>query len=201
MSSSEGSTAGILGGTFDPVHIGHLIIAEEIRSKCNLQKILFIPSAHPPHKAIREVTPARLRWEMVCLAIQDNPGFQASAVEIEREGPSYTVDTLTQLRDLWGQKVQIYLIIGADEAIDVSTWKEPDRVFALCTVLVASRPRFDLQAIDPGWRKKMKLVTVPQIEISSTAIRGRVEEGKEIRYLVPKPVEKFIQEKKLYLDK
>lgn len=201
MNSLGGSTAGILGGTFDPIHIGHLIIAEEICIKYNLQKILFIPSAHPPHKAVREITPAQLRWEMVCLAIQDNPHFQASAIEIEREGLSYTVDTLTQLRDLWGQKVRIYLIIGADEAIDVSTWKEPDQVFAFCTVLVASRPGFDLQAIAPRWRRKMKLVTVPQIEISSTAIRRRVKEGKEIRYLVPKPVEKFIQEKKLYLNK
>ncbi len=192
---------GILGGTFDPVHIGHLIVAEEIRIKCDLEKIFFIPSAYPPHKLARGITPAQLRWEMVCLATQDNPYFQASAIEIERAGLSYTVDTLTQLRDIWGQKVQIYLIIGADEAIEVSTWKEPDRVFDLCTVLVASRPGFDLKAIDPGWRKKMKFVTVPQIEISSTAIRRRVGEGKSIRYLVPRPVEEFIRDKKLYLNR
>lgn len=201
MNAAEGLTVGILGGTFDPVHIGHLIVAEEIRVRCNLQKILFIPSAHPPHKAAREITPPQLRWEMVCLAIQDNPYFEASAIEIERTGLSYTVDTLAQLRGIWDQKAQMSLIIGTDEAIDVPTWKQPERVFDLSAVLVANRPGFDINTIELRWRKMMKFVRVPQIEVSSTAIRRRIVEGKSIRYLVPRPVEEFIRDRGLYLDR
>jgi len=135
------------------------------------------------------------------LAIQDNPYFEASAIEIERTGLSYTVDTLAQLRGIWDKKAQMSLIIGTDEAIDVPTWKQPERVFDLSAVLVANRPGFDINAIELRWRERMKFVRVPQIEISSTAIRRRIAEGKGIRYLVPRPVEEFIRDKGLYLNR
>ncbi|RKY70826.1 MAG: nicotinic acid mononucleotide adenylyltransferase, partial [Candidatus Latescibacterota bacterium] len=116
-------------------------------------------------------------------------------------GLSYTVDTLAQLRGIWDQKAQMSLIIGTDEAIDVPTWKQPERVFDLSAVLVANRPGFDINTIELRWRKMMKFVRVPQIEVSSTAIRRRIVEGKSIRYLVPRPVEEFIRDRGLYLDR
>ncbi|HID95911.1 MAG TPA: nicotinate-nucleotide adenylyltransferase [Candidatus Latescibacteria bacterium] len=189
---------GVLGGTFDPIHIGHLIIAEEVRTKFTLNKILFIPSAYPPHKEGQDVTPVHLRYRMTVLATQGNPSFEVSSIELDRPGKSYTVDTLKVLRSSLEKETDIYLIIGGDEALDIASWRRPDEIFDLCGVIVVNRPGYDVNVLGERWKARMTFTFVPQIDISSTRIREKVRRGESIKYLVPDSVESYIKEQGLY---
>ncbi|GAB6173313.1 nicotinate-nucleotide adenylyltransferase [Paradesulfitobacterium aromaticivorans] len=196
---------GIMGGTFDPIHYGHLVAAEMARTEFALEKVLFVPTGNPPHKSGRRVSPAALRYEMVKRSLADNPFFDISAVEIERSGPSFTVDTLRQLRREWPEH-ELYFITGTDALREIFTWHESEEILNLTHFIGASRPGFDAgdflrksESENPQVIHRIHLLEVPALAISSTAIRARVAGGKSIRYLLPENVRQFIQENSLYL--
>jgi len=189
---------GIFGGTFDPIHLGHLIAAQEIQRKEHLDRVVFIPSAIPPHKAYEGMAASEDRWRMVNLAIRGNPRFEACSIELARGGTSYTVDTLRSLRAELGSEAGLYLVIGADNVSEIRTWCRPEEIVRLCTVLVASRPDADFLEADRQLMQQMRFVDTPLIQVSSTDIRDRVRRGDSIRYMVPGSVEKYIQNNNLY---
>jgi nicotinate-nucleotide adenylyltransferase len=192
---------GIFGGTFDPVHTAHLIMAESVREQMKLDKVLFVPSAFPPHKDTDKLTEPSRRLEMVRLAITGNDSFEASSVEIElsKGSNSYTVETLLALRERYSaEQVKFYLIIGLDQLIELHTWKDPGKLFMLSEVVVINRPGYTVAQIQNDYSGQVIYVPVPSIDISSTEIRHMVREGKSIRYLVPSSVEKYIKENNLY---
>lgn len=197
---------GLMGGTFDPVHNGHLLIANEAGWRLELDKVVFIPTGDPPHKQDHYITPARCRLEMVRLATQDNPLFEVSAIEIERPGLSYTAQTLRALQEDYGEDTDFFFIIGVDAAADLLSWNEPDQVVTLAKLVVVNRPGFDLpmaklQAGLPeiDLNERLILLDVPLVEISSTEIRSRVAQGISIRYLLPEEVIGYIEREKIYL--
>jgi nicotinate-nucleotide adenylyltransferase len=194
---------GVIGGTFDPIHTGHLIVAEEVRARFDLSQVVFVPAGRPPHKLDREITDPEHRFEMVRLAIADNEGFAVSRVDLDRGGPCYTVDTVGLLQDTWGTDVRIYFLIGADSLADLPTWYQPQRLLRLCQVVAVTRPGYpvDLPALEqqlPGAAALIQTLDTPTLNISSTEIRRRVRGGGSIRYLVPAVVEQYIGEHRLY---
>lgn len=196
---------GLMGGTFDPVHNGHLLIANEAGWRLDLDTVIFIPTGDPPHKQDHHVTPARHRLEMVRLATGDNPLFEVSAIEIERPGLSYTAQTLRALHEDYGEGVDFYFIIGVDAAADLLNWNEPDQVVSLARLVVVNRPGFDfpLEKLQAGLpqidlSERLILLDVPLVEISSTEIRHRVAGGISIRYLLPEEVIAFIERERIY---
>ncbi|MEM5817277.1 MAG: nicotinate-nucleotide adenylyltransferase [Desulfitobacterium hafniense] len=195
---------GIMGGTFDPLHYGHLVAAEMARHEFALEKVIFIPTGNPPHKVGRRVTSPGDRYEMVKRAVQDNSFFEVSDLEIQRKGYSYTVDTLKELHELYPQH-ELYFITGADAFREIFTWREVQSVLSLSHFIGASRPGFDphefleeLKRDYPEFLPHMHLFDVPALAISSTDIRSRVKEGKPIRYLLPESVRLYIEEADLY---
>jgi nicotinate-nucleotide adenylyltransferase len=189
---------GILGGSFDPIHIGHLILAEEVLERCCLKRMMFIPSAVPPHKSHRAMAPAEARAEMVSLAIAGHPSFELSRIELDRPGTSYTVETLEALSREAGDDSDLHLVIGADSAVEMSTWCNPERMMDLASVAVVDRPGWDRSAVDPGLAARMRFLDTPLLDISSTDIRRRVKEGRSVRYLLPDRVAAFIEAHGLY---
>ncbi len=193
-----GGRIGILGGTFDPIHLGHLIIAQEALAQCCLDRVLFVPSADPPHKNATDVAPAEARARMVALALDRQPGFELCPIELERTGKSYTVETLRQLRGKFGSATDLYLIIGADNAPEMSTWCDPQGVLDLAHVTVMGRPGFLPDDVDKRIAARMRFLETPLIEISSTQIRSRIRTGRPIRYWVPDNVARYIETRRLY---
>lgn len=189
---------GVLGGTFDPIHNGHLIVAGDLLEKLDLAQVLFLLSARPPHKNSSAVASWQDRLQMVRMALKDNPRFQASDIEIKRDGPSYTVETMDQLQARYGSKYRVLFVMGADNIFDVFTWHEPQRLLASRSLVVVPRPGCDLRDLDPEVTKKITLVQTPLIEISSSDVRQRVREGRSIKYLVPEEVATYIYRHHLY---
>jgi nicotinate-nucleotide adenylyltransferase len=194
---------GVLGGTFDPIHIGHLVSAEEAWVELKLERVVFIPAGLPPHKLDHVMSPVEHRLAMVELAIASNPHFAVSRIDIDRFGPCYTVDTIELLRDEWGPGVKIYFIMGSDSLLDILTWHNPRRLIRLCRFAVVSRPGYqvdldELDALLPGVASRVHMLNAPQLAISSTDIQRRVREGLSIKYQVPKAVEDYIYQHKLY---
>jgi nicotinate-nucleotide adenylyltransferase len=196
-----------MGGTFDPIHVGHLAVAEEARDALGLERIVFIPAGVPPHKTASEVSPAADRLAMVALAIAGNPAFELSRLEVDRPGPSYTVDTVAGIvatERAAGRTPDLTLILSAETFADLPTWHEPDRL--LQTVRVAVVPREGYPAPDPGWlarnlpgqEDRVDFLEGPRLGLSSTALRERVASGRSIRYLVPDAVAGYIAEHRLY---
>ena len=186
---------GVLGGTFDPIHVGHVLLAQFVGEKLGLDQVLFIPAADPPHKG-QCAASVEDRWAMVELAIQGFPHFSASRLELERPGKSYTIDTLRHLCQI-RPEAQLYLIIGADNVAPFSTWHDPQGILELCTVVVGTRlsPR---EEADPELEKRTLLIETPVVQCSSTQIRQRLSQGLSIRYLVPEKVEAYIRRQGLY---
>jgi nicotinate-nucleotide adenylyltransferase len=193
---------GVLGGTFDPIHMGHLIVAEEARIKLGLREVLFVPAGQPWLKLDRNITLAAHRVEMVRRAIADNPHFKLCTLEVERPGPSYTVDTLTMLRKQLGSEASLFFILGRDTLAELPLWKEPEKLVQLCRLVVVprlgSKDLKHLEAAIPGLLDKVIQLDMPVIGISSSEIRQRLAQGLPIRYLVPPEVEKYITEHKIY---
>jgi len=196
---------GVLGGTFDPVHNGHLVIAEEVRTELNLAEIIFVPAGQPWLKVERAISPAEDRLQMLRLALADKPYFKIATAEIDRPGPSYTVDTIADLRHKLGSEVELFFILGWDSLEQLPLWKEPSRLIQLCYLVAVHRPgspRPDLKALDaqvPGVLNRVIVMNSPSIDISASDIRERVKQGLSIRYLVPEPVAWYIKEHGLYL--
>ncbi|WP_207229330.1 nicotinate-nucleotide adenylyltransferase [Ktedonosporobacter rubrisoli] len=198
---------GLFGGTFDPIHHGHLAIAEEVRVSLELNEMFFIPAGHPPHKPGRVITPVEQRLAMLELAIATNPHFSISLVEVDRPGPSYLVDTLHILREQWGNEIELYFVVGWDSLEELHTWYNPLGILAQLTFLVAvARPGYveeneynkQLEARLPGITQRLLVVQAPRLDISSTELRRRVASGKPIKYQVPDAVESYIFQHNLY---
>jgi len=199
------SGIGLMGGTFDPIHLAHLVTAEATVEQFGLERVIFVPTRQPPHKQGHPITPAEHRYNMVVLATRSNSRFEVSRIELEREGPSYTVDTLEEMRAHLGAGVELYFITGADAILDIGTWRDPERLFKLCRFVAARRPGFSAQAIREGLTRlerrygcRILEVDAPSLEISSTDIRLRVRESRSIKYLVPGGVEDYIYRNGLY---
>ncbi len=194
---------GIFGGTFDPIHVGHLIVAEEARARLALERVILVPAYVSPHKLDDTPAPPQQRYRMVCSAVADNPGFSVSPVEVEREGPSYTVDTLRHFRDDLGPDVALYFIMGMDSLEAFARWREPRAILELCRLVVVSRPGHILSLAElerdvPGVTERSEVLNTLDIGISSTELRARVRAGLPIRYQVPTAVERVIVECGLY---
>ncbi|MBM3141705.1 MAG: nicotinate-nucleotide adenylyltransferase [Chloroflexi bacterium] len=195
---------GVLGGTFDPIHSGHLIIAEEARLKLRLAKVIFVLDSQPWFKAERSIASAIHRVEMVKLAIANNPYFELSTIMAYRPWPSYSVETMTTLQQRLGAETKIFFILGWDSLAELPQWKEPAKLFQLCKLVAVTRPGFSrpdlktLEASVPGVTQSVIWLDIPPVDISSSDIRKRVAQGLSIHGLVPDEVESYIKEQKLY---
>jgi len=188
---------GILGGTFDPPHFGHLVLAQELAEKLKLDKVLFIPSAVPPHKTGNNISSFKHRFDMTKRAISGNKLFSISDIELKREGPSYTVDTIKQLKRIYPQ-TQLFLLTGSDILEEILSWKDPQEIYELAKVVIGLRPGFDKIDQTNEFGKRSQIIEITSLDISSTSIRHKMEMGESIRYLVPTEVEHYIRHQKLY---
>ncbi len=186
---------GLFGGTFDPVHTGHLIIAETVFEQANLEAVIFIPSARPPHKHHELMFDAQQRFKMLSEAIKGNPNFLVSDIEMNRTGPSYTIDTIHEIKAQLSAETEIMFIVGRDNLYEMEMWKDPRAIVGECTILAVDRLCGEKRDIPDWLQKKVETVKVPLIEISSSEIRQRIRDGKSIRYLVCR----LLQEKKTKL--
>jgi len=200
----EARRVGVLGGTFDPPHIGHLWLATLAADELGLDRVLFVPAAQPPHKRRRRVTAAAHRLLMTRLAIATDPLFELSGIEMERPGPSYTVDTMEELQRAYGDSASMFLVMAADSLAQIDTWREPERILAMAEWAVGPRPGSAAPSTD--WLRerfgasasRIHLLDGPGLAVSATQIRERVAAGRAIRYLVPRAVEELILDQRLY---
>ncbi|MDD4775184.1 MAG: nicotinate-nucleotide adenylyltransferase [Syntrophomonas sp.] len=195
---------GIIGGTFNPIHYGHLIAAEFAREAFALDRIIFVPSARPPHKNLGEILDSRHRLAMVELAIRDNPAFCASSLEIDRQGMSYSVETVAAIQQMH-REAGLFFILGIDAFMLMNTWKDPDRLAEMCSLIVVTRPGYEMNPEDECFAgipllmwQKLEVISIPGFEISSSAIRIRAAGRKTIKYLLPPEVEDYINSNRLY---
>lgn len=197
-------TIGVFGGTFDPIHIGHLAVAQDAAVALNLDQVLFVPNRIPPHKRHGRVSPAAERSAMVRLAIADNPLFAFSSIELDRDGPSYTLDTMRALKSGVGRAATLVFMTGCDSLLGLHSWHQPDALMDEFDLVFLARPTDapidwpGLQARFPGIRERVRTIAVPQLEISSHELRRRVAAGEPIRYYVLPAVERYIVEQALY---
>jgi nicotinate-nucleotide adenylyltransferase len=197
-------SVGVLGGTFDPIHNGHITIAEEVRRRLDLSYVIFIPAGQPWLKSQFPVTAATDRLEMVRLAIAPYPYFKLSRIEVDRQGPSYTVATLDQLQTELGAGNQLFFIMGWDTITQLPRWHEVSRLVKQCELVVIPRPDYPVPNLEclnqeiPGIAEHIILLDSPRLDISATDIRDRVARGQSISNLVPEVVEGYIKEKRLY---
>lgn len=193
---------GIMGGTFDPIHLGHLVAAEEARVRFSLSGVVFVPNRLPPHKKGYEVTPAEQRYDMVRLATASNPAFETSRIELDRPGPSYTIDTLDAVRREVGADVPLFFITGADAVRELLTWRSPKEIVQRCRLIAVTRPGSDLgrlaEALGPELMGAIEVLDMPGLDISSTELRRRAAAGASLRYLTPQPVVRYIEVYGLY---
>lgn len=205
MNGDKKLRTGIMGGTFDPIHYGHLYIAECARFKFDLAKVLFMPTGNPVHKRRDDILEQRYRLEMTRLAIENNPFFELSTAEVDRPGPTYTVDTLEYLNNETGGREEFFFITGADAILEILTWKDVDRVFELCRFIAVTRPGYSfngmnrvLRNLSPEQKDSILFYQTGGILISSTEIRLRIMNGEPVKYLLPEAVEKYIKDNRLY---
>lgn len=197
---------GVLGGTFDPVHVGHLVVAEEARAKLELAEVLFVPAGEPWLKANNAISPAEHRLEMVRLAIAGKAHFKLSTMEIERAGPTYTVDTITELQTRLNVGDELFFILGWDNLNQLPQWHQPSRLIELCRLVAVPRvdsPTPDLGSLEaaiPGLSQRVILLDEPRIDVNASQIRERVARGLSISQLVPEAVERYIKQHRLYRE-
>jgi nicotinate-nucleotide adenylyltransferase len=191
-----------MGGTFDPIHYGHLIIAEESRRVFNLDKVIFVTAGQPPHKKDYQVSPAEHRYALAQIATATHPDFVCSRMEIERIGPSYSIDTIRQVRKDYSQSANIYFITGTDAIAEILTWHEHEQLTKICKLIAAMRPGYNLDKLKDRlpteYLDQIIFLDVPGVHISSTELRKRIAEGNSIKYMVPEAVEIYIDKHKLY---
>lgn len=195
---------GVLGGTFDPIHMGHLIVAEEARARLNLTEVLFVPAGQPWLKVNNYISAAEHRVQMVRLAIADKPYCKLLTTEIERAGPTYTVDTIAELQGRLGAEDKLFFILGWDNLAQLPQWQEPSRLVKMCHLIAVPRVGYptpdlnSLEAVIPRLSQSTILLDKPRIDISASEIRKRVAQGLSIRHLVPETVDEYIRQNKLY---
>lgn len=195
----------IMGGTFDPIHMGHLVTAEEVRHEFCVDEVLFVPTGHPPHKSNINMTTCEHRYLMTVLATAANPYFKVSRIEIEREGVTYTIDTIKELKRIYGNEVQLYFITGADAVHKILSWKESRELLQICEFVAVTRPGYNreeliqqIEELNKQYKTNIHFLEVPALAISSSDIRRRLNEMKPIKYLVPQEVENYIKKHGLY---
>jgi nicotinate-nucleotide adenylyltransferase len=202
-------SVGIMGGTFDPVHLGHLVIAEEVRIQFGLDHVIFVPSGHPPHKVERNITNQEHRFLMTVLATITNPAFTVSRVELDKPDNqrTYTIDTIRYFHRQFNGKAQLYFITGADAILEILTWKDYQELLSICQFIAATRPGYCLSKLEetigascPEVLQSIHVLEIPAVAISSTFIRKRVAEGKPIKYLAPETVAQYIIKNGLYRE-
>ena len=203
MYSSTARRVGLLGGTFDPVHLGHLILAETARDTLRLDCVYFVPAASPPHKKGRIEASAKDRLAMLELALSDNPDFQISHIDLNRAGPHYTSDMVVLARQELGADTELWFLMGLDSLIDFPNWHEPERIRSLARLAAATRPGYEidfspLEVKLPGISHEVTLLPMPGVSIASNNLRRRIQHGSSIRYLVPEAVRQYICEKQVY---
>ncbi|MBS4031031.1 MAG: nicotinate-nucleotide adenylyltransferase [Clostridiales bacterium] len=205
----EELSIGLMGGTFDPIHLGHLVTAEEVRIQFGLDRVIFVPSGHPPHKEAREVSDPEHRYLMTVLATITNPFFTVSRVEIDKphDKLTFTIDTIRYFHDHFDKRVKLYFITGADAILEILTWKDYQELLSICSFIAATRPGYYLNkleetigAVCPEALSNIHVLEIPAMAISSTFIRKRVSEGKTIKYLSPESVTQYILKNRLYQD-
>jgi nicotinate-nucleotide adenylyltransferase len=195
---------GVLGGTFDPIHFGHLLAAEEARVTLHLERVLFAPAGDPPHKQGHIISPVTHRLAMVRLAIVGNAAFAVTTVDVDRPGPHYTVDAIRLLREKWGIGAdETFFLMGTDSLAQLLTWHQPARLVELCRLAVMARPGYrpdltELEAALPGLSARLDWVEMPVLDIAASDLRRRVGEGRSIRYQVPEAVAAYVAEHGLY---
>lgn len=197
----------IMGGTFDPIHYGHLVTAAAVKHKFNVDKILFIPTGRPAHKDNSKVVDNEIRYKMTCMAVESNPDFLVSRMEIDRPGKTYSVDTVRQLKEICGKDVRFYFITGADAILDIFTWRNPEELMSLCEFIAVTRPGYAKKEMIDGivniverYGSKIYYLEVPALDISSSDIRYRIRTGMPVKYLLPECVEEYIYSNKLYFE-
>lgn len=197
---------GIIGGTFDPIHYGHLILAEHVRANAGLEKVIFIPAKLPPHKQDLVITESRHRLNMVLLAIASNPEFEASGLEISSGEISYTIKTLEKLAGFYDLNTDFYFITGSDTIFEIEKWYEFEKLLKNCRFIIGKRPgcsegKLDshVNYLNSKYGSNISIVDIPEVDISSTDIKKRISESQSIKYLVPESVEKYIRDHELYL--
>lgn len=183
---------GLFGGTFDPIHMGHLIIAQAVQETLSLDTIVFIPSARPPHKDADIMFSPEIRYTMIEHAVMGNETFTVSDSEMKRSGPSFTIDTIRELKATAGNNSDFLFIVGKDNLYEIDKWKDPKGIVDECRIIAADRPGSEDRAVPEWLLGKLETVQVPLIDISSSDIRRRIRAGLSIRYLVPEPVRRFI---------
>lgn len=184
---------GIFGGTFNPIHFGHLVLAEQAYEKLSLDSVIFIPSFYPPHKKTPDIASATHRYNMVKLAIQGNPRFRISNIEIKRKGRSFSIDTLRQINNIY-PKARLFFISGSDVSDQISKWKSSDQLLLLAKFVLAKRPGYRLKKSN----KNIAVISITELDISSSMIRRKIKTKQSIRYLMPLRVFRYIREKRLY---
>lgn len=193
---------GIMGGTFDPIHYGHLLMAEEARQAFALDQVVFVPNGRPAHKKAYLVSSSEDRFAMTLLATESNPYFTCSRIELDRPGPSYTIDTLRAYRALHPDLDALYFITGADAVLEILSWHEYDKLADECRFIAVTRPGFVLdrleEMLDADFLHQISFLSIPGLEISSTDLRRRVREGRSVKYLTPEAVEGYIEQNGLY---
>jgi nicotinate-nucleotide adenylyltransferase len=211
LSGQGGLRLGIMGGAFDPIHMAHLVTAEEARVQFDLDQVVFMPAGDPPHKG-RRLAPAESRYLLVSVATASHPRFSVSRFEIDRPGVSYTVDTLEHLTEVTPRGTELYFITGADAVLDILTWKDPARVLELATFIAATRPGYDLSKLSGLLDKlradtaglvpeaRVKMMEIPALAISSSLIRERLAAGRGVRYLVPEAVAQILDKSGVYAE-
>ena len=190
-----------MGGVFDPIHYGHLFTAEEARVEFKLDKVIFVPCRLPAHKRENSISDPEHRYLMTVLATCNNQFFEVSKVEINRPGPSYSIDTVKEFLKKYNQRVKIFFITGADAFLEINSWYKSEELIKICQFVAATRPGYDLNKLDQKFKKIIKIMEIPALYISSTDIRMRIKEGRNIKYLVPYEVEKYIYESGLYFKR
>lgn len=191
-----------MGGTFDPIHYGHLIIAEESRREFCLDKVVFVPAGRPPHKKEYTVTDAEHRYALTVLATASHRDFVCSRIEIERQQPSYSIDTIREIKESYAPGTKIYFITGADAIAEILTWHQHEKLKSMCKFIAATRPGYNLRELKdrlpPEYMDQIVLLETPGVHVSSTELRERVAAGNPIKYMVPETVEIYIEKHGLY---
>lgn len=188
----------IMGGTFNPIHNAHLLSAEQVHDGLGYDKILFIPSARPPHKEPLDIIDPEHRYQMTRLAIEDNPDFEVSRIELDRNGASYAIKTIKELQSIYGDGCKLAWIIGADSLIEFTIWKDFDELLETCHFIATTRPNYCIDKALPDIHNRVQVYSITGLNISASEIRERVRERRSIRYLVPTAVEDYIHQHGLY---
>ncbi len=187
---------GILGGTFNPVHLGHIALAKEVKDKLGLDRVIFVPAYIPPHKLDdKDIISSQDRYRMVELAIKDNPDFELSDIEIRRAGTSYSIDTIKKFRDIYGERAEIFFITGSDSISELDRWKDIELIKKECALVIVKRPGYTVGRLLPG----TMVMDLGTPDISSTEIRSHIRDGRRFKEFVPREVRDYIIKKKLYL--